>query len=374
MNLQDDFKIFLTEIRPTDAMSRDLQTGHKTLRERLGEFEGVKDILVSTFLQGSYRRSTAVRPKGDRKSDVDIIVVTNLDEVEYKPSEAMDLFAPFLEKHYAGKWRRQGRSLGIEMGYVELDLVVTSAPSEQECGILKSDAVMTNENIVEAADWRLNTSWLSADSRWQDGAKVLLAKAQEQPEWQGNPLRIPDRDAEVWDDTHPLAQIQWARDKNASCNGHYVNVVKAIKWWRLEKHEQPKHPKGFPLERLIGEHCPDGIDSVAEGVVRTLERIATTYGSTVGMGGKPWLPDQGVPTHDVFGRISAGDFKAFHGQVVEAAALARQAYDSQDRNESGNLWRELLGSKFPKPPNGGNIKTDFKEPKGPAAPGSGRFA
>ena len=47
--------------------------------------------------------------------------------------------------------------------------------------------------------------------------------------------------------------------------------MKAIKWC-VEKHTEPKHPKGFPLERLIGECCPDGIESVAEGMMKTLEK------------------------------------------------------------------------------------------------------
>ena len=375
MILKDDFATFLHEIRPTDAMKNDLKTGHSTLRQRLRAYEATKDIIVSDFLQGSYRRHTAVRPKGERRSDVDIIIVTKLHESEYLPSEAMDIFVPFLNKYYKGKWRRQGRSFGIEMSYVELDLVITSAPLQQEIGILKSEAVTTDEDIVEALNWRLHRSWLSTSSRWRSNAQLLLAEAENQPEWKAQSLRIPDREAETWNDTHPIAQIQWARDKNASCNGHYVNVVKAIKWWRLEKHEEPKHPKGFPLERLIGEHCPDGINSVAEGVVRTLESIVDAYRLTVHAGKKPCLPDHGVETHDVFQRVSAEDFAKFYEQVKESAMLARRAYDSQDRTESGNLWWELFGSKFPKPPNGGSKKQHaFSPPSRPAVPGSGRFA
>ena len=44
--------------------------------------EDLKDIIVTTFLQGSYRRSTAVRPKQGKRSDVDIVVVTKLDKEE----------------------------------------------------------------------------------------------------------------------------------------------------------------------------------------------------------------------------------------------------------------------------------------------------
>jgi hypothetical protein len=362
-------------------MRDDLKLGHTTLRDRLNANEELKKCLVSDFLQGSYKRSTAIRPKGDRRSDVDIIVVTKLSEEEFTPAKAMDVFKPFLEKYYKGKWRQQGRSFGIELSYVELDLVLTSAPSEAEAGILRSEALSTDDDLENAQDWRLHRSWLGLDARQHRGdARMLLSEAKGEPEWRSQPLRIPDRDANIWESTHPIAQIMWTRDKNDRTAKHFVNVVKAIKWWRVAKFEEPKHPKGFPLERLIGECCDDGIESIAEGVAKTLEKIVSKYAMTALAGGKPSLPDYGVSTHDVFKRISAEDFKAFYEQVKEGAALARSALDSQDRTESGNLWRDLFGSKFPKPPengggeSGGSGRSGYTPPTGPAVPGSGRFA
>lgn len=371
MILQSDFNTFLQEIRPTKSMRDQLITGHKTLRERLSADEDLKPILVSDFLQGSYRRFTAVRPKGDKRSDVDIIIVTKLDEAEYTPEDALALFEPFLNKYYKEKWRRQGRSFGIEMSYVELDVVPTSAPGEQEFGILRSDAVTTDENIVDARDWRLHRSWLAPENRYRDDARMLLEKSAGESEWQVKPLRIPDRDANTWDDTHPLEQIRWTRDKNALCNGHFVNVVKCIKWWRLENYVEPAQLKGFPLERLIGEHCPGGIQSVAEGVVKTLESIVSSYATK----GKPHLPDYGVPSHDVFERITGEDFRLFYEQAQAGADLSRRAFIEEDRTVSGNLWREMFGPKFPAPPeNGSDKKSGFTPPNNPAVPGSGRFA
>lgn len=378
MDLPTDFKDFLQAIRPTENQRKDLQTGHKTLRDRLHADEELKKCLVSDFLQGSYKRSTAIRPKGDRRSDVDIIVVTKLSEDEYTPAKGMDLFKPFLDKHYKGKWRQQGRSFGIELSYVDLDLVLTSAPSEAEVGILQSEALSADDGLEDDPEWRLHRSWLALASRYRSDARSLIAEAKNEPEWKSQPLRIPDRDADKWESTHPIAQITWTRDKNNRTQKHFINVVKAIKWWRVANYEEPKHPKGFPLERLIGECCPDGIETVAEGVVKTLEKIVSQYATTVRVGGKPNLPDYGVSTHDVFKRISADDFKKFYEQVEQGAALARRAYDSQDRTESGNLWRELFGNKFPKPPengggNGGSGR-GYTPPTGPATPGSGRFA
>ena len=374
MELESDFAEFLNDIRPTNSQRDDLQTGHKTLRARLRSDEDLSPVLVSDFLQGSYRRATAIRPKNDRRSDVDIIVVTKLSEDEYTPEQALDEFEPFLEKHYEGKWKQQGRSFGIELSYVELDLVPTSAPTEAELELLRSASVTSDDDLAEALDWRLSLSWMSLASRGRIDARTSLDKARNDVE-SSQPLRIPDRDASVWEWTHPLEQIRWTRDKNSRTNTHFVNVVKALKWWRLENYEAPKHPKGFPLERLIGECCPNGIESVAEGVTQTLEKIVSDYALHVQTGDKLELPDYGVPENDVFKRISVDDFKKFYEQAEDGADLARRALDSTDRTESGNLWRELLGSKFPRPPgNGGNKKSRYSHPTEPAAPGSGRFA
>ncbi|MEL7655845.1 MAG: nucleotidyltransferase [Bacillota bacterium] len=376
MELKHDFDIFLQDIRPTTSMLTDCQIGHITLRERLSADKDLQPYLVSDFLQGSYRRSTAVRPKNGKRSDVDIIVVTNLSESKYTPEEAMAVFEPFLDKHYKGKWQIQGRSFGIELTHVDIDLVITSAPSESEYGILTSDAVKTDEDIMTSLDWRLNLSWLSLQSRRQRfDTKSLLEIAKEQEEWRLNPLRIPNRDANIWEDTHPLEQIRWTRDKNKNTDGYFVNVAKCVKWWWLEQFNEPQPPKGFPLERIVGDCCPNGITSVAEGLVSTLETIVSKYGLYVTLKSKPQLPDYGVPGHDVLKRVTSEEFAEFYHHINTAALLARRAYDSTDRKESVNFWRELLGNKFPPPPdNGGSKHSGYTPPNSPAVPGSGRFA
>lgn len=105
-----------------------------------------------------------------------------------------------------------------------------------------------------------------------------------------------------------------------------------------------KHPKSYPLEHFIGDCCPDGIVSVAEGVVLTLEKIVNYYPT------KPFLADRGVPEHDVFGRLSDDDYSDFYVSVCDAAKKAREAYDCEDLHESVSKWRNLFGSMFPEPP------------------------
>ena len=385
MHLPSYFKDFLTNIRPTGSQVGDFKKGHRTLRKRLFEDETLSPIIVSTFLQGSYRRATAIRPQNGKRADVDIIVVTKLSEDEYTPEAALDLFVPFLDKHYKGKYEPQGRSFGIELSYVDLDLVITSAPSESEIGVLQAESVTTDdtpETLGAMDDWRLVPYWISSDSRRDSSISFVEARlkaAREQPEWKTSPLRILDRDAEQWQDTHPLAQIQWTWNKNRSTNKHYINVVKSLKWWRRINHPIPKYPKGYPVEHLIGQCCPDNITSVAQGATETLERIAHNYQSYAALKITPNLADHGVPSHNVFKRVSGEDFAEFHAQVCEAAKIARQALDSQDIHKSVELWKQLFGKSFPDAPpkkdDGGNNPTGggFTPRQSSTTIGGGRF-
>ena len=344
MELPTYFTKFLKKIRPTDNQKDDCKTGHQTLRDLLQADEDLKPILVSTFLQGSYRRATAVRPKGEAKLDVDIIAVTSLDRCDYPdPNKAMDKFVPFLRKYYKGKYQRQGRSFGIELLYVNLDLVITSAPSEAEVEVYESKAVRTDLTPEDVPDWLLMESWIPPDERINQTAFLESIRGQE---WQTEPLWIPNRETGDWEETHPLEQIKWTWKKNASCNTHYVNVVKALKWWQRVHHEDDR-PKGYPFEHLVGVCCPDGITSVAEGVTLTLETIVTNYRTDALCKRTPFLPDHGVPDHDVLERIDGKEFAEFYKHVEEAAEIAREALDAETKEKSIEKWQELFGSKFP---------------------------
>lgn len=317
------FSDFLSNIRLSDNQVSDLKTGHSTLRKRLLADKDLSPIIVSTFLQGSYRRATAVKPKNGNKSDVDIIVVTNLDSEHTTPDDVLDKFIPFLEKYYVGKYRKQGRSIGISLSYVELDIVPTSAPSEVVQEELNS-AELINESAI-------------------DEFSMFFSKFEESS-WKDEPLLIPDREANSWDKTHPLEQIRWTVEKNKRCNSHYINVVKVLKWWKKAMLPDLKHPKSYPLEHFIGDCCPDNIGSVAEGVVLTLEKIVTDYPD------KPFLADRGVPEHDVFGRLSNDDYDEFYRHVCDAAKIAREAFDCDNFYESIEKWGKLFGPMFPAPP------------------------
>lgn len=365
MELPSYFKDFLSQIRPTPEEIQEYKDGHETLRAKLLADPVLAPDIVGTFLQGSYKRSTAIQPENGKRSDVDVVVVTNFSESYYTPAAAQAKFITFLENDddYKDNFEPNDRSLGIELDQVELDLVITSAPSEAEKEALRSFAATAADSLDEATDW----------------TSAFLLRATTEPEWKQSPLRIPDRNLEQWQFTHPLEQLRWTIEHNRLCNTHYVNVVKALKWWRRFNFTSPKYPKGYPVEHLIGTFCPVGIASVADGVTLTLEGIANdpTLQMAALLRQAPFLPDRGVPANNVFARVSGDDFAEFFDQVKEAAQTARAAFDETDKYRSAEGWRELFGERFPEadPPDddNGGARGGFTPRKERSIPTRSRF-
>lgn len=387
MELNSYFSDFLANIRPTDEQRDAAKNGHATLREHLMNDESLSTSIVSTFLQGSYRRATAVRATGDKNLDVDVVVVTRFKEEEWTAEQAIGAFEPFVKKHYGeDAYELQGRSIGIKLADVDLDLVITSAPSEEQEGILKTLSVQESDTVEEVSDWGLVKSIVEAQFGGYDASlhrslsmRDLLEKAvksDQESQWKLEPLRIPDRNQKVWQPTHPLEQMKWTWEKNATCNSHYVNIVKAIKWWRSTKEPLPTYPKGYPIEHLIGQMCPNDVTGVADGVTRSLEAIVSTYQLHVALESDIHLSDHGVE-QNVFGRVSKEDFAGFYAKICSAASRARTALDEKDTAESARLWRELFGDQFPEYKGGtggsGGAKGGFTERSGCSSPSSGRF-
>ena len=155
--------------------------------------------------------------------------------------------------------------------------------------------------------------------------------------------------------------------------------MKAIKWWKSVRLTDLKYPKGYPIEHMIGDCCPDDITSVGEGVVSTFENFVTNFKHDYQLGLVPKFPDRGVPEHDVWHRITFDDFKAFYDGVKKYAAIAREAYEADTLKKAVDKWREVFGDKFPPAPdddNGGsnNGPKGFTPRTSPSDPGEGRFA
>jgi hypothetical protein len=371
MDVPTYFEDFLRNIRPDATQRSQMSEAHNDLRDRLQRDKKLQPIIIANFIQGSYRRHTGLVGTKENQCDVDLVVVTNVPSSS-PPTLALEMFRPFLEENYKGRYEPQGRSWCIHWNsIITLDLVPTSAPSEANRNFLR--AIGSGFTFEDPVFDRSMRKFAGQDVL----AEAYLAERKKEG-WQLEPLEIPDREARVWAKTHPLAQIAWTAEKNAACDGHYINVVRAIKWWRRAMQPEPKYPKGYPLEHLVGACCPNGMGSVGEGVAMTLDAIVNNYAADVAAGRKPFLRDHGVD-HDVFKRVPVDHFMGFYEKLKLAARLARDARAAETLAKSVTLWRQLFGEAFPEPPQeksgpSNNQAGGFSPRVGPTVPAGGRFA
>lgn len=379
-----NFDEFLSNIEPSTGQTKDLQDAHQELKEKLLADERTRDLVDSVFLQGSYKRSTLVKAIGDDKPDIDVVVVTTLDEGNTTPQEAEDAFKEFLDDEYPG-WEPNSRSMCITKPRVKMDMVVTAAPeASQQKALLR--AFSNNAETVSNASFASLLQKMDAETTLEALAMNKAATRPVPANWRDYPLKIPDRDVKKWEATNPLAQMTWTTMKNAKTSGDYIRIVKALKWWRRnwkETRGMPHYPKGYPLEHLIGECCPDGSMTLEDRVAKTLTNMHRSYEKDVQAGKVPVLIDHGVKTHNVLKRIKADEFSQFHSKVGEAARIAQRAASTQDVDEAAIQWRELFGSEFPGPsvdgrpsgpPSSPRQSTPFPASSGPSKPQSVRFA
>ena len=189
MESVSSFHAFLDDIRLTDAQHQDASAGHAQLREHILGDARLRTHMISTFLHGSYRRATAVRPLDGGRLDVDVAVVTDFPASTVSPSEVLDRFKPLFSERYEGRCSARGRSLRVQRTHVDLDIVFFAAPTRPD-GLGDEGGAGT---LTESA----------------------APGAGERGDWGSVPLLVSNREASRWEPTHPLAQVAWTRTKNA---------------------------------------------------------------------------------------------------------------------------------------------------------------
>jgi hypothetical protein len=299
MTIQTQFQKFLSDIEPSPTAKAEASSAHTTLRKFLREHSDFKHFHVETFLSGSYRRNTAIRPRiingRETRPDIDIIVVTN-HTVYDNPADVLGLLRDTLGEKYALSDPPQQRSLGVFTKTVEMDVVPIIAPG----GL--------------------------------DGM-----------------LYLPDKKLETWLVTNPPRHTAWTEEINKATEQRFKPLVKLIKWWRRENPTISKRPKGFVLECIVAECMNRTETQYVELFLGTLESIIRKYSMWVALRLVPFIYDPGVPGNSVTNGISLSAFEGFYKKVKAHAELGRQAQNEPDEEKSIRMWREIFGERFPAP-------------------------
>ncbi len=292
------FTEFLADIEPSATTKSNASSAHTKLRAILRQDAIFAPLHKNTFLSGSYKRDTAIRPRvknGDaHRPDVDIIVVTN-HSIYDSPQLAVDDVFNVLTRHYTPT-NRQARSVSV--------------------------------------------STLTAD---MDAVPLI------QPYNDGN-FYIPDRKHQQWLLTNPPGHTQWTTDMNNATGGRFKPLVKMFKWWRRENPTIAKRPKGFMLEVLAAENMNRRETHYGELFVQLLEALVKRYEYEVSLGIVPSVADPSLPENNIMGGIGFTAFEGLYNKIKLHAAIGRRALSIEDQDKATAKWRQLFGDRFPKPP------------------------
>jgi len=296
MITQKQFNDFLQDIEPSPTTKSSASAAHTALRKFLRGHRVFSKVHIDTFLSGSYKRDTAIRPvtkEGEEeRPDVDIIVVTNHTLYD-EPKAVLDLLYQTLKEEY-DDIRRQTRSVGISAASADMDIVPIIAPQGLE-----------------------------------------------------GTLYIPDRKLSQWLVTNPPRHTAWTTEVNEASAGRFKPLVKLMKWWRRENPTISKKPKGFVVECIAAE-CMDTEEAqYADLFLGTLEEIGTRYAIDILLKRVPRIDYPGVPGNSVTDGITFDAFEGFFNKAKAHAELGRRAQSEQDPDKALALWREIFGSRFP---------------------------
>ncbi|MBX5141231.1 nucleotidyltransferase [Rhizobium lentis] len=291
---QARFTELLADIEPSATTKSRASGGHTGIRDHLRTQEQFKNRYVSSFLSGSYARSTSIRPRtsadGEERADVDIIVVTNFSTNDH-PDDVLNEVCRALED-------------GGE-GY-EVERI--------------------NKRSVRVETWQADMDIVPVVQTW-------------------NGYMIPDRDNGTWKFTNPPVHTSWSAEQNERFGGRFKPLVKLFKWWR-RINPSGRRPKGFVLENLVSLHAPVSETHSGEAFAQLLENIYDAYGFLVTMDQKPFIADPADQSNDILGKVTVAQWKDFVEKVRVYAHIARRAQEAEDMEEATRQWRRVFGDRF----------------------------
>lgn len=293
MAKQSDFNAFLSNIEPSTSTVSYISSIQNNLRSFLKNHKDYKDVHVDTFLSGSYAKHTSIRPAaGDKKRDVDIIVVTSYSSSKDSSEVLEELRDVLVQKNEYSTATIQRHSVGIEMGCVSVDVVPVIADDDDD-----------------------------------------------------QLYYVGDSDTGNWTMTDPKGHKSWSTGVNKDNNSKYKPLVKIFKWWRrVNCPEGTKYPKGITLEKIIADNLGDSSLSTEDFMIGTMQNIISAYKEDYSDQGKnPVIddPSDKISGNDLLSGYSADDFSAFIDKLDEHASLLNT------EGTANTTWRKILGTQFP---------------------------
>ena len=294
MAKQVDFDGFLKNIDPSASTVSYISSIQTNMRSYLKNHENYKNIHIDTFLSGSYAKHTSIRPvTGDKKRDVDIIVVTTYSSDKNSADVLNELRDILAEKSDYSSARIQHHSVGVDMSGISVDVV-----------------------------------------------PVIVDEDDEQLYYIGN------SETGDWTASDPKGHKTWSTGVNKNNNEKYKPLVKIFKWWRrVNCPGNRKYPKGIVLEKIVADNLGDSSLSMEDFFIETMQNIISAYNDDyVSQGINPIIddPSDKIISNDLLSDYSVNDFSEFIEKLEEHENLLNI------EGPTNNTWRKILGTEFPK--------------------------
>lgn len=294
MAKQVDFDAFLKNIEPSATTVSYISSIQTNLRSYLKNHKDYKEIHVDTFLSGSYAKHTSIRPAtGDKKRDVDIIVVTSYSSSKNSSDVLNELKDTLVQKKDYSSAEVQHHSVGIDMSGISIDVVPV---------------------IVDEDDDQL--------------------------------YYVGDSDTGSWTVSDPKGHKAWSTEVNKNNNDKYKPLVKIFKWWRrVNCPDDRKYPKGITLEKIVADNLGDPSLSTEDFLIGTMQNIISAYKEDfVAKKVNPTIedPSDKIVGNDLLSGYSFEDFEAFIDKIEEHTNLLNTDGTTND------TWRKILGTEFPR--------------------------
>ena len=297
------FTEFISDITPSQTTVTNSQRAHQGVSKALLNDKEFKNKVKRVFLGGSYRRSTAIRPRTKQGSterpDVDLYVVVDGSPWDSDPAELID-------------------ELYAALNRARKDLGITSI-KRNRCSIALS---------MTKAD--LDTS-------------ILLERQFD------NLYRIGNRNTGEWYETDPEEHTNWSAKQNARCSRRFNPMTRMVKWARRHNRTVSRHPKSFALEAFIAPYIDEDEANYGQLFHDWCQSFLDAYDLNRQLRLCPKLEDPAVSGGDILAGVTSDEFCAYFDKITKHRDDAAKALAEDDQDKATEYWRRIFGERFPKP-------------------------
>lgn len=296
------FSEFIKDITPSETTVANCKSSHTSVRMALLNDDEFRERVKRVFLGGSYKRSTAIRPrkKGEttERPDVDVYVVVDGNPWFADPAALMD-------ELYAALNRSRG------------DLGITKI-KRNRCSI----ALSMNKADLDVS--------------------ILLDRQDD------NLFRIGNRNTGEWYETDPEEHTDWSIVQNTRCSGRFNPMTRMVKWARRQNKTVSRHPKSFALEALIAPHISETQTHYGQLFHDWCDAFVNAYSFNRMLGICPSLEDPAVPGGNILAGVTGDEFCAYYDKIKKHRDDAAKALGQDDQDKATDCWRRIFGDRFPK--------------------------